>query len=244
MLPVPLALAPPDDLQLPDVRRPERMPSLPEWAASRIASLSDAIQRDQTGRWRQVPTIPASLILKAAEREAVDQHVTALDHLCGQTPENSSKFEAAMLIVLTNMMMVVPSMTQNELSAEARGEAFMAALDDIPVWSVQAAIRRWYRGDCGNDERGRRYDYHWSPAPAELRRIAFAEMWHVKSRSQSLRRLLSAVPRIEYDDEHCRHMRGRLANLFPSFRTSPVGKDGSGEVAGDQPVEVPTVGRG
>ena len=149
-----------------------------------------------------------------------------------------------MLAVLTNMMMVLPSVMQNELSAEARGEAFMAALDDIPVWSVQAAIRKWYRGDCGSDERGRCYDYHWSPAPAELRRIAFAEMWRIKSRSQSLRRLLSAVPRIEYGDEHCRAMRERLGRLFQTSRTSPDGRNGSGEVAGKLSVEEPTVGRG
>ena len=131
-------------------------------------------QPDQTGKWRQVPTISTSLILSPAEREALEHHVSALDRLCDDTPANSSDAEAAMLVVVTKMMMVLPTVTQNELSAEARGEAFMVALDDIPVWSVQAAIRRWYRGDCGTDERGRPYDYHWCPAPADLRRVAFA----------------------------------------------------------------------
>jgi hypothetical protein len=195
MLPAPLGSTALDRLQLPDIRRPERMPSLPEWVGSRIASLRDEIQPDRAGKWRQVPTIHNSLILKAVEREAIEDHVTALDRLCDETAANSAAAEAAMLVVVTTMMLVLPTTAQNELSAEARGEAFMAALDDIPVWSVQAAIRRWYRGDCGKDERGRPYDYHWCPAPAELRRIAFIEMWRIKGRSQALLRLLNAAPR-------------------------------------------------
>src|SRR5260370_145541 len=78
-----------------------------------------------TDRWRQVPTIPESLMLKAEEREALERHVIALDRLCDDTPENSAEAEKAMLVVLTKMMMVLPSTTQNEVSAEARGEAFL-----------------------------------------------------------------------------------------------------------------------
>src|SRR5437588_4700696 len=151
MLPAPLGPTHPDRLQLPDVRRPERMPSLPEWAASRIASLREEAQPDATGKWRQVVTLPTNLILQADDRDAIEQYATALDRLCDDTPANSGKVEEAMLVIITKMMMVLPSMTQNELSAEARGEAFMEALDDIPAWSVHSAIRRWNRSDCGND---------------------------------------------------------------------------------------------
>ena len=71
-----------------------------------------------------------------------------------------------MLIELTKMMLMMPAPTQNEASAEARGEAFLAALEDMPVWAVRSAIRRWYRGDAGTDEPGEPFDYHWCPAPA------------------------------------------------------------------------------
>jgi hypothetical protein len=205
---------------------------LPAWAASRIASLKNESQPDETGRWRQVLTIPTSLILKANEREAVEQHVIALDRLCEDTPQRSARAQKAMLVILTQLMWVSPSTTQNELSAEARGAGFMMALDDITVWAVQAAVRNWCRGNCGTDTRGRPYDYRWCPAPAELRRIAFIEMWRIQSRAADLRRLLRAVPRKEYLDEHCRVMREQLITLFPKSRTSPVGKDGSGGVAG------------
>lgn len=69
----------------------------------------------------------------------------------------ADEWKAATLIVLTKMMLSLPSSQQNEAGAEASGEAFQAALDDVPTWAVAAAVRRWYRGDCGLNERGQRY---------------------------------------------------------------------------------------
>ncbi len=241
MLPAPLGSTEP--LPLPDVRKPGQMRCLPEWAGLRIASLNDETRYDLMGKRRRVPTIPCTLTLKAVEREAIESNVAALDSLCAETPSNSTAAEAAMLVVVTTMMLVLPSAAQNELSAEVRGEAFLGALDDIAVWAVEAAIRKWHRGDCGVDNQGRPYDYHWCPAPAELRRIAFAQMWSIKSRSRDLHRLLSAEARVEYSADHCRAMRARLAALFSKSQTSPVGSNGSGEVSAKESTKVPTVGR-
>jgi hypothetical protein len=111
-------------------------------------------------------------------------------------------------------------MQQNEAGAEASGEAFQAALDDVPTWAVAAAVRRWYRGDCGENERGQPFDYHWRPAPAELRRIALFEKWRVQQRAKTLRKLLVAEPFIEFSEEHCAQMRARLIAVIP--RTSRI----------------------
>jgi hypothetical protein len=59
-------------------------------------------------------------------------------------------------------------------------------------------VRRWYRGECGANERGQPYDYHWRPSPAELRRIALFEKWRVQQRAETLRKLLAAEPLIEF----------------------------------------------
>jgi len=141
-----------------------------------------------------------------------------------RTPADDPHAEGVMLIDLTNMMLVLPAARQNEVSAEARGEAYLAALDDLPPWALRAAIRRWYRGDAGTDERGDPYDYHWAPAPAELRRIALLELWRVKSRAADLRRLLSAEPLLEYSEEHCHTMRMRLAALMHETFGIPAGR--------------------
>lgn len=78
-------------------------------------------------------------------------------------------------------------------------------------------MRRWYRGDAGLNERGQPYDYHWRPAPAELRSIALVEKWRVKQRAETLRKMLAAEPLIEFSGEHCKHMRARIAAAMPAM---------------------------
>ena len=209
----------PEPITLPDVRRLDQMPSLPAWLASRTASMKDEVQAALAdGKHRKVPTLPANLTLSPTERDEVERHIAALDALCKQTPLNGDQWEAATLIVLTKMMLALPSSQQNEAGAEASGEAFQAALDDVPTWAVSAAVRRWYRGDCGLNERGQPFDYHWRPAPAELRCIALVEKWRVGQRADTLRKLLVAEPLIEFTDEYCKHMRARLAAVIPRAR--------------------------
>lgn len=204
----------PDPIPLPNVLRPERMPLLPAWVASRVASMRDEQQPAAAdGKWRMLPTLPFSLLLNPAERAEIERHILELDHLCAQTPVESDEWEAATLIVITKLMLALPAAQQNEAGAEASGEAFQAALDDVPTWAVSAAARRWYRGECGEREDGKPYDYHWRPAPAELRRVALAEKWRVKHRAETLRRLLLAEPLIEYSEDHRARMRDRFAAL-------------------------------
>jgi hypothetical protein len=206
----------PERLTLPDMRRLDRMPSLPAWVASRVGSVKDEPQRSLAdGKYRTVPTLPANLILNPAERAEIDQHAGELEALCAQTPADSDEWEAATLIIITKLMLALPAAQQNEAGAEATGEAFQAALDDVPSWAVAAAVRRWYRGDCGKNERGQPYDYHWRPAPAELRKIALVEKWRVQERAQMLRKLIAAEALIEFSDEHCAAMRARLAAVIP-----------------------------
>jgi hypothetical protein len=153
------------------------------------------------------------LILNPPERAEIERHVTALQALCEQTPQANAAYEAATLVVVTKLMLALPSTQQNELGAEASGEAFMAALEDIPIWAVAAAARRWYRGDCGKNEHGQPYDYRWRPAPADLRRIALTEKYRVYGRVTTLRRLLAAEPEV-FSEEHCSRMRARLASVM------------------------------
>jgi hypothetical protein len=153
--------------------------------------------------------------LNEGERAEIERHVAAVDVLCSQTPLESDEWEGATLIVVTKMMLALPSSQQNEAGAEASGEAFQMALEDLPTWAVTSAVRRWYRGDCGVNERGDPYDYHWRPAPAELRKVALFEKWKVKAQADTLRKMLKAEPLIEFSNEHCEQMRARLAMVIP-----------------------------
>lgn len=204
----------PDRIPLPDVLRLDRMPSWPEWVASRVGSMKDDRRQMSDGKFKTVPTLPASSILSPTERAEIERHVAELEALCAQTPVDADRWEGETLIVITKLMLALPAAAQNEAGAEATGEAFQVALDDMPTWAVAAAVRRWYRGECGENEKGLPYDYHWRPAPAELRRVAFAERWRVLSRVKILRALLATVPAIEFSDEHCAEMRTKLGELF------------------------------
>jgi hypothetical protein len=175
------------------------------------------------------PTLPSSLILNEAERHELDTHIRKLEDLCQPTPATSPEAEGVMLIDITKMMLALAGPKPNEASAEARGEAYQIALDDLPPWAVRAAIRRWYRGDAGENERGEPYDCHWCPAPADLRKIAMSELWRLKSRIENLKNLLRAEALIEFTDEHCHAMRVRLSALMhETFGIPLVGTDGSG----------------
>jgi hypothetical protein len=212
-------------IPLPDPRRPERMPSLPAWVASRVVSLKDEMQWEAaSGKYRMTPTLSANLILSQEERDVIAEHVADLERFRGPTPADEVGAEKATLVVVTRMMLALPAARQNEASAEARGEAYMVVLDDLPTWAVAAAVRRWYRGDAGD-----KYDYHWCPAPAELRELARIELWRVMERANKLKELLRAEPLLEFSEEHCHVMRVRLSNLIQeTFGIPPVGTDGSG----------------
>jgi hypothetical protein len=213
-----------EPIQLPDVRRPEQMPSWPEWVASRIGSITIEPRPDKrTGRWRDVATLPVSLSLKAREREALERYVSDIEILCGRTPAVDQEAEQEMLVVLTEMMTTLPSPAQSEFSVEVRGAAFMAALDDLPPWALHSAIWRWNRGDCGTDHRGQLYNYHWCPAPAELRRVALAELARVKRRLHQAELLLRAECRKELDEQYCGDMRERFDELLRILKASSVG---------------------
>jgi hypothetical protein len=209
-----------EKLVLPDVRRPDQMPSLPAWLALRVASFKMACQASKLdGKHRMVPTLPSGLILTPSEVAEIDPYLSALDALSAQTPNNGAEWAAATLVIVTELMLESPASQLNEAGAQATGEAFQEALEDLPWWAVKAARRRWRRGDAGVDSQGRQFDYHWRPAPAELRRIAWSEAWHLRSRSKSLRQLIEAEPLIEYSNEHLSGMLARLSGLSRSLKT-------------------------
>ena len=74
-----------------------------------------------------VSTLPAHLLLSQAERAEVERHAAALDALCAQTPLAADEWENAALIIVTKMMLALPSARQNDVGAEASGEAFGGA---------------------------------------------------------------------------------------------------------------------
>lgn len=192
-----------EPLALPDPRRPAQIPSLPAWVESRIGSLQENWQNGKT-----TLTLPENLILSSQDRELLLAHATELRKFLGHTPLMSANAEAETLVIVTKMLMVLPGAKSSETGNEARGEAYLAALDDIAPWAVQEAIRKWYRGDHGP-----KYDYRWAPVPADLRALAFFEQYRIKNRITLIERVANAEALVEFSDEHCAEMRRRLKEI-------------------------------
>lgn len=125
------------------------------------------------------------------------------------TPENDPQHAAATLTVVSKMLMTLAGREAGSLAGEAKGEAYMAALDDIPYWAVEEAARRWYRGDCGA-----KHDYRWPPAPAVLREIAFGEVHRFRKMMSQLNDLVRVEGVVEFSEEHCAEMRTKLVEVF------------------------------
>lgn len=87
-------------------------------------------------------------------------------------------------------MLVLPGQNASELAAAVRAETYMMALDDVPFWAVEEALRLWYRG-----EHGQSFDYRWAPEAATLRRLALVETQRLRNRISVIDKVLSAQPR-------------------------------------------------
>jgi hypothetical protein len=142
----------------------------------------------------------------------IERHVVDLNEVLAMTPYEDEIHGQLTLTTVTKMTLVLPSREAGDLAGEAKGEAYMAALEDVPSWAVQEAMRKWYRG-----EYGAKYDYKWQPAPATLRELAMLETYRVMGVRRKLQELLIAESLVEYSDEHCAGMKEKLSELMRGF---------------------------
>lgn len=138
----------------------------------------------------------------------IERHVAELDQVLVMTPEEDIAHGELTMMTVSKMMLVLPSRESGDLVAEAKGEAYMAALEDVPSWAVQEAMRRWHRGECGE-----KHDYKWQPSPATLREISMIEVYRVMGIRRQLSEIAIAEPLIEFSDEHCAKMKKSLAEI-------------------------------
>mgnify|MGYP001617274039 CR=1 FL=1 len=225
-----------NDLQIitptaPELRKAGTLPSLPAWLITRVKAVSEEMQQDPEG-FRDRLTLPKELMLTPDQRQAIEGHLRNLRSLLAQTSENNGECEAKTLLCLTKIFLALPSRKSDETGTQAKAEAHMVALDDVPYWAVEAAARCWYRGTAGNDERGNPYDCSWAPAPADLRRIALRISSDLHVRIRELERTLGAVEFVDCSKELERGraaMHGLLRTLADGGDISALTLEGAAE---------------
>lgn len=152
--------------------------------------------------------LPTSSILDRDQKSHIEHHMQALQRTLTLTPTDDPKCAEVTMIAVSKMALVLAGRENGEYAAEARGEAYMDALDDVPAWAVQEAIRKWYRA-----EHGARHDYKWQPDPATLRELAQIEVLRVRGTVRRLGNLVAAEPQMVFSEEHMALMKEKLSAL-------------------------------
>lgn len=208
-----------EQIPLPDIERPARMPSLPEWLQHR----SDALVSADKGNFLPVAKLPASLILSLPERAVVEVYVSAIARFLdvGQAIVLRER-------ILTNDQahgaMIAGLLTRkgarlDQAISEQITEDYLDAIEDIPAWCVREALRKWNRGESQPLDK-KLHDFNWRPEPPILARLARLERNVIKHRVSVLRRLLAAEPEPEYSEEHRARMLAGVSGALDQVAAS------------------------
>lgn len=82
---------------------------------------------------------------------------------------------------------------QSEVAATSKIEMYSDAIEDLPAWAIDKAIKRWAIGSCPAEiEEQPRYAF--PPAPATLRALAVLELELPRRYRTMLQNLIAAVP--------------------------------------------------
>lgn len=144
----------------------------------------------------------------------IERHVLDLDRVLAMTPAEDQSHGQQTFSAVTKMMMVLPAREAGDFAAEAKGEAYIAALEDVPSWAVEEAMRKWHRAEYGE-----KYDYRWQPAPATLRELAMIETYRVIGVRRKLSAILVAEPLVEFTPEQESSMKAKV-EAYLKMRTA------------------------
>lgn len=199
---------------------PARLPSWPAWLQQRSAAVESVPQADPNhgGSHRAMLTLPANLILTAVERRMVEAHRADLARFLDldqpfELREKMMTNAQAHGVMIAGLLIKGGGIKLDQAASDQKTEDYLDAIEDLPAWSVREALRKWNRAESPRLDPKKPHDFNWRPEPPTLRQLAYLELWGVKSRIQELEKVLNAVPRIEFSDEHRHEMLTKLQAL-------------------------------
>lgn len=167
--------------------------------------------------------LPKTMILNSSERRLVEQHVAVLSRFLDleepfEMREKMMSNDNAIGVMIAALLVKKGSRMDAAIS-EALSEDYLDALEDMPAWAVREAVRKWNRSESPQLDK-KPHDFNWRPEPPTLRRLAQLERWGVEGRIVQLKRILNAVERVEYSDEHRLEMLTKLQGVMPGRQLS------------------------
>lgn len=99
--------------------------------------------------------------------------------------------DEAKVIFVTRFLLSLSAQRMTDEQAAARGESYLWALRDVPAWSVEAAMRRWWDGAVPGIAVD---DFKWVPSAHDFRRAVDAVLAPWRRCAMMLRAVRDAVP--------------------------------------------------
>lgn len=201
-----------------DTADPASMLLLPDWLASSIAAVSDLgagrtevdpVTRQITAR---VATIPASRMPTGPQRTAIARRIADLQAAIEAGPVEET------IGVLGDLIQEYAPSRLDDRTVSIKAEAYLDAVEDLPAWTVRAAVRRWRRGEVSADPA----TLDFAPKPARLRAIAERMVLVARGQAARLQRVLDAKPEERITDAQMAANSEKLTGLIAKTADGPV----------------------
>lgn len=132
---------------------------------------------------------PSGMELSEPQRKEIEDRIANLGRLVTTGNLAPAECSRARLSLLTELLMGFPSAgNQSDKATDARLKFYLEAIGDVAPWALDAAIKRWVRGDVENT------NVDFAPSPGALRRLCDIEVEPFTEQITKLKRILSAVP--------------------------------------------------
>jgi hypothetical protein len=159
----------------------------------RLARLANSISKTDWPGQKTRLSLPVELMLTETERAEMEQRLAAINGIITGSNLNTAECSKARLLLLTKMLLAFPtSGSFSDAAADARGDIYDEAVEDIPPWALSAAIKRWARGDVPELRLGT-LNFNFAPGPAVLLAICKLELADFKAQALAIERLLACV---------------------------------------------------
>lgn len=124
-----------------------------------------------------------SRALTEDERSILSRLVDEVAPLAEAKPDSMIALQEA-----AKLLTVFPAGNISEAVLDARSKAYETALEDVPAWAVEAAARRWIKGEVAT--LGDKPNLSFPPSPPQLRALALDEWAKARAALWRYRRLM------------------------------------------------------
>lgn len=165
----------------------------PPWLTGCLKALGEGLR----------PKLPAAFALTAEQRATVSEMSSRLaQHLA---PASPAEVGAALAILQCSFPMTITDPT----AAKANVRAYAMALEEVPAFALEEAVRRVLKGEAG-------LKGSFMPTPPQLREVANDASRPARWHAVLLRRLLEAEVEREISEEERARVAARFRTLLPN----------------------------